>query len=75
MRVPIEFRQAENYPVDLYYLMDLSNSMEDDKTKLAELGNLIGEHVSVSFPIIENLSIFIEVYKTRLAELDNHGYW
>ena len=75
MRVPIEFRQAENYPVDLYYLMDLSNSMEDDKTKLAELGNLIGEHVSVSFPIVVNLNIFIEVYKTRLAELDNHGYW
>ena len=42
------FRQAENYPVDLYYLMDLSNSMEDDKTKLAELGNLIGEHVLMS---------------------------
>ena len=42
MQVPIVFRQAENYPVDLYYLMDLSNSMEDDKTKLAELGNLIG---------------------------------
>ena len=75
VRVPIEFRQAENYPVDLYYLMDLSNSMEDDKTKLAELGNLIGEHVSVSFPIVVNLNIFIEVYKTRLAELDNHGYW
>ena len=48
MRVPIVFRQAENYPVDLYYLMDLSNSMEDDKTKLAELGNLIGEHVFMS---------------------------
>lgn len=46
VRVPITFRQAENYPVDLYYLMDLSNSMEDDKTKLAELGNLIAERMS-----------------------------
>lgn len=26
---------------DLYYLMDLSKSMEDDKAKLAELGNLL----------------------------------
>ncbi|KAK7108922.1 integrin beta-PS-like isoform X2 [Littorina saxatilis] len=46
VRIPITFRQAENYPVDLYYLMDLSNSMEDDKTKLAELGNLIAERMS-----------------------------
>ncbi|XP_041366244.1 integrin beta-PS-like [Gigantopelta aegis] len=44
--IPITFRQAENYPVDLYYLMDLSNSMEDDKDKLAELGNLIAASMS-----------------------------
>ncbi|KAJ8314106.1 hypothetical protein KUTeg_008667 [Tegillarca granosa] len=37
----MQFRLAENYPVDLYYLMDLSHSMKDDKNKLAELGNLI----------------------------------
>lgn len=46
LRVPLMFRQAENYPVDLYYLMDLSNSMEDDKAKLAELGNIIAERMS-----------------------------
>ncbi|CAE1317962.1 ITGB1 [Acanthosepion pharaonis] len=40
------FRQAEDYPVDLYYLMDLSNSMEDDKAKLASLGNLIAIDMS-----------------------------
>ena len=37
----VHFRQALDYPVDLYYLMDLSKSMEDDKAKLAELGNLL----------------------------------
>ena len=37
------FRQAENYPVDLYYVMDLSFSMGDDKSKLAELGDLLGK--------------------------------
>ncbi|KAK3108829.1 hypothetical protein FSP39_016685 [Pinctada imbricata] len=37
----LTFRLAENYPVDLYYLMDLSNSMADDKKKLADLGVLI----------------------------------
>lgn len=38
----LTFRLAENYPVDLYYLMDLSNSMADDKEKLASLGVKIG---------------------------------
>ena len=37
----VNFRQADNYPVDLYYVMDLSNSMKDDKEKLAELGDLL----------------------------------
>ncbi|UYV76265.1 ITGB1 [Cordylochernes scorpioides] len=41
----VEFRQAEDYPVDLYYLMDLSKSMEDDKDKLATLGDLLAEHM------------------------------
>ncbi|XP_053373314.1 integrin beta-PS-like isoform X4 [Mercenaria mercenaria] len=40
------FRLAENYPVDLYYLMDLSNSMADDKEKLAALGNKIADSMS-----------------------------
>ncbi|RWS10657.1 integrin beta-PS-like protein, partial [Dinothrombium tinctorium] len=37
----VYFRQAVDYPVDLYYLMDLSKSMEDDKEKLALLGDLL----------------------------------
>lgn len=41
--VKVTFRQALDYPVDLYYLMDLSKSMEDDKAKLAELGNILAE--------------------------------
>ena len=36
-----EYAQAEDYPVDLYYLMDLSKSMEDDKKKLSDLGELL----------------------------------
>ncbi|ESO98510.1 hypothetical protein LOTGIDRAFT_174238 [Lottia gigantea] len=46
IKFKLNFRQAENYPVDLYYVMDLSNSMEDDKDKLAELGNLIADSMS-----------------------------
>jgi len=37
----VSFRQAENYPVDLYYVMDMSNSMADDKIRLALLGDLL----------------------------------
>lgn len=41
----MQYAQAEDYPVDLYYLMDLSKSMEDDKDKLSELGNLLAERM------------------------------
>jgi len=37
------YEQAQDYPVDLYYLMDLSKSMEDDKEKLSALGTLLAE--------------------------------
>lgn len=39
----VTFKQALDYPVDLYYLMDLSKSMDDDKAKLAELGHVLAE--------------------------------
>lgn len=38
LNMVVTFRQAEDYPVDLYYLMDLSNSMKDDKESLSKLG-------------------------------------
>lgn len=42
-RIAVNYAQAEDYPVDLYYLMDLSNSMEDDKEKLSLLGDLLAQ--------------------------------
>lgn len=39
----VRYSQAEDYPVDLYYLMDLSKSMEDDKEKLSDLGNSLSD--------------------------------
>ncbi|XP_016949132.1 integrin beta-PS isoform X2 [Drosophila biarmipes] len=38
-KLKVSYSQAVGYPVDLYYLMDLSKSMEDDKEKLSKLGN------------------------------------
>ena len=41
----LEFKQAEDYPVDLYYLLDLSQSMSDDLEKLQKLGKKLGEEM------------------------------
>uniref|UniRef100_A0A3P9LDK5 Integrin beta n=1 Tax=Oryzias latipes TaxID=8090 RepID=A0A3P9LDK5_ORYLA len=38
-RFTVKVRQVEDYPVDLYYLMDLSFSMNDDLFRLRTLGN------------------------------------
>lgn len=35
----MQFKQAKDYPVDLYFLMDLSRSMSDDKDQLEKLGD------------------------------------
>ncbi|XP_065128705.1 integrin beta-7 [Paramisgurnus dabryanus] len=37
----IEFQRAEGYPIDLYYLMDLSYSMKDDLAQIKTLGQKI----------------------------------
>lgn len=34
----LNFKRAEGYPVDLYYLMDLSYSMDDDLKNVKALG-------------------------------------
>lgn len=36
-------KQVEDYPVDLYYLMDLSFSMKDDLARLRTLGSELAE--------------------------------
>ena len=38
-------KPAENYPVRIYYLMDMSNSMEDDLKKLQTLGTQIANGI------------------------------
>ncbi|XP_053948571.1 integrin beta-PS-like [Anastrepha ludens] len=42
----LTYSRADDYPVDLYYLMDLSDSMRDDKSKLSALGNSLAETMS-----------------------------
>jgi len=40
---PITFRQAENYPVDLYFLMDVSKTMKDFKDTLQYMSDILGQ--------------------------------
>ena len=40
--VKVHVKMPENYPVDLYYLMDLSGSMVEDLKKFPALGQSIG---------------------------------
>jgi len=41
--IPVHFSQAADYPLDLYYIMDQSTSMEPHKMKLIELGRTLTE--------------------------------
>jgi len=41
-RFPITFRLAENYPVDLYFLMDVSRTMRSYKENLVALSDRLG---------------------------------
>ncbi|CAH2101707.1 unnamed protein product [Euphydryas editha] len=40
-KITFSYAQAQDYPVDLYYLMDLSRSLKNDKEKLRNLGSLL----------------------------------
>lgn len=39
----MNYTQIEDYPLDLYYLMDLSFSLLELKKELSDLGNLLAE--------------------------------
>ncbi|XP_058051088.1 integrin beta-5 [Ahaetulla prasina] len=41
----VQVRQVEDYPVDLYYLMDLSLSMKDDLDTIRNLGTKLAEEM------------------------------
>ncbi|CAL7946615.1 unnamed protein product [Xylocopa violacea] len=42
-RISLKYSQAEDYPVDLYYLMDLSKSMASYRDRLSKLGFQLAE--------------------------------
>lgn len=57
----LKFKRAEDYPIDLYYLMDLSYSMEDDLVNVKKLGTSLMEKMSKitsDFRIGEEVPVF-----------------
>ena len=41
----VQVRQVEDYPVDIYYLMDLSYSMKDDLRNIQNLGTKLASQM------------------------------
>jgi protocadherin alpha len=54
-RFTIKYEQARDYPIDLYYLMDLTYSMKEHKEKLVELADSLG------IPMFEKKLLIINV--------------
>ncbi|TRY89151.1 hypothetical protein DNTS_018073 [Danionella cerebrum] len=44
--IELKFKRAEDYPIDLYYLMDLSYSMKDDLENVKNLGTSLMKEMS-----------------------------
>lgn len=44
--ISLQYVPAKNYPIDLYLLMDLSDSMGDDKENVVRLGSLLANTMS-----------------------------
>lgn len=53
-KISFQYAKAANYPIDLYYIMDLSASMKSHKDKLAALG---GQLVEVMRSITNNFQL------------------
>lgn len=76
---PVSFKRVEGYPVDLYYLMDLSYSMKDDLENVKRLGqDLFGalrritEHAQIGNKInIFNLVILENTEQHKYVILDD----
>ncbi|XP_028987123.1 integrin beta-1-like isoform X2 [Betta splendens] len=57
----LKFKRAEDYPIDLYYLMDLSFSMEDDLENVKNLGtDLMREMQAITSDFRIGFGSFVE---------------
>ncbi|KAE8627015.1 hypothetical protein XENTR_v10006835 [Xenopus tropicalis] len=71
----VEFKRAEGYPIDLYYLMDLSYSMKDDLENMKKLGSDIKKalhkvtksvHIGFGCFVDKTVLPFVSTVKSKL---------
>ncbi|XP_064455192.1 integrin beta-PS-like [Ornithodoros turicata] len=81
LKFDVTYRQAEDYPVEMYYLMDVTHSMKDHKVKVAELAeNLMATMLEMTKQFRLGFGSFIDkvvmpYVDTTPARLENpcHG--
>ncbi|KAF7653863.1 hypothetical protein LDENG_00077630 [Lucifuga dentata] len=80
---PLHFKRVQGYPVDLYYLMDLSYSMKDDLENVKELGRdlfaalkRITEHAQIGFGSFVDKTVlpFTNTNKEKLQRPCDENY-
>ncbi|XP_022914249.2 integrin beta-PS-like [Onthophagus taurus] len=71
--LPFQYSRAANYPVDLYYLMDMSHSMINHKENVANLGKKLAE-VMVNITTDFRLGFGTFVDKTSAPFISMHPY-
>nr|XP_046200591.1 integrin beta-7-like isoform X4 [Oncorhynchus gorbuscha] len=79
----VRFRRAEVYPIDLYYLMDLSFSMKDDLKNIRNLGREVATAlknitsvVRIGFGSFVDKVVepYVSTVEAKLANPCNEGY-
>ena len=63
--IKVDVKMPENYPVDLYYLMDLSGSMVEDLKKFPSLGQQIGmKQIDTGLHLLSAMVIVKSAYES-----------
>ncbi|XP_061761391.1 integrin beta-3-like [Nerophis ophidion] len=80
-RFTVTVKQVEDYPVDLYYLMDLSFSMKDDLARLQTLGNKLAvtmgkktSNLRMGFGAFVDKTVSPYMYMSPPVAVDNPCY-
>lgn len=74
--INLKFKRAEDYPIDLYYLMDLSYSMKDDLENVKNLGTSLMLEMSkitsdFRIGVFLSLAIVTYIFFPLFGESDN----
>jgi len=77
-RFPMTFRLAENYPVDLYFLMDVSRTMRSYKENLVALSDRLGRFSQIFLVFSQHVVNTVRqapcpIYRCLISEILCYG--